>query len=95
LPRSGAAPDISVPVTKNQVIQWVKEDTGNQFPPKEVVITPTGLATAIPGGAFVDLGGDSEAPGAYAFTGTNVQFVFGPNGNIMNYERDAWPFAQK
>lgn len=88
VPEPGSTPNISVPVTKDQVIKWVKDDTGAQFPPSEVIIRPTGPATSIQGGAFVDLGGNSYSPQAYQYTGTNVQFVFGPDGMIMNYERD-------
>jgi hypothetical protein len=87
-PEPGSTPNISVPITKDQVINWVKDDTGAQFPPSEVVVRPTGAATSIQGGAFVDLGGNSYGPQAYQFTGTNVQFVFGPDGMIINYERD-------
>jgi len=88
IPDTGTMPNLSVPVTKDQVIKWVQADTGSQFPPAEVQIRPTGLATPIQGGAFVDLGGNSYSRDAYQFTGTNVQFVFSQDGNIMNYERD-------
>ncbi len=90
LPTPGTAPNLTTPVNRQDVIQMVEEDTGYIFSPNNVLLRPTGAACSLQGGAFVDLGGN-YGDQYYHITGTNVQFVFGSDGNIVNYERDPAP----
>ena len=86
-PSLGAAPNLSVPVQRQDVIRMVKADTGITFSPNQVVIKPTGAASSLMGGAFVDIGPDA-GNGAYrSFTKSNLSMVFGADGNLVNYQR--------
>ena len=80
-------PNLSMPVTRDQVIQMVHADTGSQSAPNQVQMSPTAAACSLQGGAFVDLGGN-DYPGYYNFTGTNVSLVLDRDGKIVHYERD-------
>jgi hypothetical protein len=86
LPGNGFVPDLSVPVTREEVMRMVKTDTGVQFKPNEIIIKPTGACCVLNGGAFVDVlpeGADANNGLSY-----KVNFVFGPDGKLLNYERD-------
>jgi hypothetical protein len=79
----GQTPIVTVPVTKEQVIAMVKADIGEEFPMEEVRISPTGLACAINGGAFVrvkPLGKNNEVG--------VVNLVIGPDGKLISYASD-------
>lgn len=81
----GIAPTIKMPVSRNDIIRMVKAESGTEFKPNEVELRPTGLASAMNGGAFVDiahLGGDPNNALC------KVSLVFGPGGDIVYYERD-------
>ena len=87
LPSLGTAPDLTVPVQKADVIRMVKADTGMTFLPNQVLIKPTGAASSLMGGAFVDIGLD-VGNGVYkSFTKSNLSMVFGADGNLVNYQR--------
>ena len=82
-----AAPDLHVPVAKGEVIQMVKSDSGLELKPQQVVIRPTGAATAVSGGAFVDIvphGGDPNKDRR------KIGLIFGANGNLIYYYRDPY-----
>lgn len=53
LPGDGFVPDLSVPVNREEIIRMVRADSGVEFKPHEVIISPTGAACALNGGAFV------------------------------------------
>jgi hypothetical protein len=89
-PPPGTVPNLNVPVTRDEVMAMEVADTGNQFPPNQVYIWPTGSGSAIQGGARVDFGGHDN-PIYYNFSGSNVSYIFGPGGSIINYERDGPP----
>jgi hypothetical protein len=61
-------------------------DTGVEFTPSEVIIRPTAKASAMNGGAFVDLLPEGLDPN----NGLNykISMVFDANGKLVNYERD-------
>jgi hypothetical protein len=85
LPSGGAMPSLNMPITQEEIIRMVKADTGAEFEPSEIEMRPTAAASALDGGAFVHIGhvnGDSNN-GLY-----KLDFVFGPDGKIVNYERD-------
>ncbi len=85
LPASGTVPKLSVPVTREEVVQMAKADTGIQFAPKDILIRPTGAACSLEGGAFVSVGGKPDQ-----WDITNVSLVIGPDSMIINYQGPAY-----
>jgi hypothetical protein len=86
VPSSGFVPDLSVPVTREEIIRMVKVDSGIEFKPHDVRIRPTAKSTALNGGAFVDV----LPPGADPNNGLdyNISMVFDADGKLVNYERN-------
>jgi hypothetical protein len=73
-------------VKREEIIRMVKADSGVEFKPNEVIISPTGAASALMGGAFVKIlptGADPNNGLA-----SKIDFIFGPDGNINYYIRD-------
>jgi hypothetical protein len=82
----GAVPQTELPVTRDQVIQMVEADTSVKFKPNEVLLDPTGIATAMNGGAKVRIGPPKNAPpgvGPY-----KIDMTFGPDGKLCYYMKD-------
>lgn len=78
----GTAPTMQMPVDRNEVIRMVKEDSGTEFKRSDVQMRPTGVASAMNGGAFVDIaprGGDPNNGLC------KVSLVFGPDGDLAYY----------
>jgi len=84
MPSPGSTPDITVPVTTDEVINMVKADTGIEYPPGMVQIRPTGAASAFSGGAFVDVN-QTMVNGMMLLDGKSISMVFGPDGKLVNY----------
>ena len=87
IPRDGTAPDLSVPVTAAQVISMVKADSGVEFKPNEVTISPTGAACSLMGGAFVYVLPTGRGPGTIPAE-WKMDFIVGRDGKLVNYGRD-------
>jgi hypothetical protein len=85
LPNDGRMPSLNMPVTREQIIELVKADTGVELQPSDIEMTPTGAGTALDGGAFVQIGHLFNDPNN---SNCKLSFVFGPDGNIINYLRD-------
>ena len=85
-PAPGGTPDLSVPVSSDEVRRLVKADTGVEFQSNEVIIRPTGAASALNGGAFVNLLPTGKDPNNAL--NYKIMMVFGSDGNLVNYERD-------
>ena len=86
LPGNGFVPDLTIPIKREDVIRMVKADSGVEFTPNEVLIKPTAAACALNGGAFVDILPTGADPNnALNF---KISMVFGPDGNLVNYEKD-------
>lgn len=86
LPGKGFVPNLNAPVTTEEVIRMVKTDSGVEFKPNEVIIRPTAKASAMNGGAFVDIlstGDDLNNALNY-----KISMVFDADGKLVNYERD-------
>ena len=81
----GTRPKLDLPVNKGDIIRMVREDSGTEFKPHEVLLRPTGAATAINGGAFADIGPLGGDPNNGL---CRVSLVFGPDGNLIYYDRD-------
>jgi hypothetical protein len=86
IPPKGFVPNLSVPVTREDIIRMVKADTGVEFKPNEVIIRPSGAACALNGGAFVNLLPMGKDPNNAL--NNKVMMVFSADGNLANYERD-------
>lgn len=86
LPQSGAVPDLTIPIAREDVIRMVKADSGVEFKPNEVIIRPTAAACALNGGAFVNILPTGKDPNnALNF---KIMMVVGADGKLVNYERD-------
>ena len=90
LPKLAGPADLSMPVTREQVLDLVEADSGRRFPPNEVALTPTGQSGSLMGGADVEVGKDANNPEfAYVTTKeTSFSFTFGRDGRLVYYERD-------
>ncbi len=82
---NGSAATLDLPIQKEDVIRMVKADSGTMFRRDEIQLRPTGTASALNGGAFVDI-----APlGGNPNNGLcKVSLVFDPDGNLAYYCRD-------
>ncbi|HZM06336.1 MAG TPA: hypothetical protein VFC44_25325 [Candidatus Saccharimonadales bacterium] len=86
LPEAGFVPDLTITVSRDDVIRMVKADSGVEFKPNEVLIKPTAISCAFNGGAFVDVLPTGKDPNnALNF---KISMAFGPDGNLVNYQRD-------
>lgn len=90
LPRLAGPADLSMPVTREQVLNLVEADSGKRFPPNEVVLRPTGQSGSLMGGANVEVGKDASNPEMARVTTKQTSFslIFGPDGKLVYYERD-------
>ncbi|HVV01232.1 MAG TPA: hypothetical protein VHH88_07700 [Verrucomicrobiae bacterium] len=83
-----APPDLSPPITREDVIGMIRADAGVQFKPNEIILRPTGAGTAMAGGAFVEV----LPAGADPNNGlsSKIDMVFGQDGKLANYDRDPY-----
>jgi len=84
LPTPGTQPDLSLPVTLSQMLSMIAADTGTTYQPNEVMIRPTGKASAMNGGAFVDVlptGADQNN-----FLNYKMSMTFDNTGKLVDYE---------
>lgn len=85
-PGNGFVPNLTTPVSREDVIRMVKADSGVEFKPNEIIIKPTGAASALNGGAFVDILPSGKDPNnALNYV---ISMVFNADGMLVNYERD-------
>jgi hypothetical protein len=82
IPKNAPPPITTPPVTREEILDIVKAESGRQFYPYEVRMVPTGLSGALNDGVMVDIGGDPDNPFTY-----NYSMVFGPDGNLIAYQR--------
>lgn len=89
MPNLTDAPDLSMPVTREQVAQMVQADCGQQFPPNEVTLTPTGESGSLMGGADAEVGKEVNNPLYREFSISNADFsiVFAKDGTLASYLR--------
>jgi hypothetical protein len=81
-------PPLEGSVGRDEILRVLKADSGQDFPPDQIAIRPTGRGTTMNGGVFVDVGEDINAdlspPAKYTM-------VFGPDGNLVCYGRSDKP----
>jgi hypothetical protein len=89
LPTTGAAPDVSMPVTRQDVKAMAEADSGQQFPPNLVQLTPSAESGSFAGGAIVNVGSEVKnamgIPISKASGGFN--YVFAKDGTLAYYLR--------
>lgn len=83
IPKNPESPKPSS-VSKDEVIRLLKEDSGKEYPPEQVIVSPTGNASAMNGGAYVLVGESVHA--AYGPPPDYIM-IFGPDGKLVNYGR--------
>jgi len=86
LPKAGAAPVISMPVSRPIILRLLKADAGIDYPADQVQLHPTGQFSALPGGVMVEAGGITGNNVYRAMTNTNLDFVLDGNGNLVSYQ---------
>jgi hypothetical protein len=86
LPAPGTKPNLTAPITPSQVLDMVQADTGKTYQPNEVIIRPTGKASAMSGGAFVDILPTGADPNN--FLNYKLSMTFDSSGTLVDYERD-------
>lgn len=79
---SGSKPDPTIPITRADLIQILKQDSGIDFSPNEIRVIPTAFSSGMNGGAHVIVGGDPNNIASWKFT-----MVFSPDGNLNYYCR--------
>lgn len=82
------APPMEPTMTRPEIMRLLKADSGKDFRPNEVAITPTSWSGAMNGGVYVDVGQSvySNAGGVPEYS-----MVFGPDGNLACYLRGKAP----
>lgn len=85
IPKDGKPRDLSVPVTREQVLKMAEADTGLHYELKDVVINPTGAFCTIDGGADIEVGIKHEN-GMEIAAINNLSFVIGKDGKLITYQ---------
>lgn len=89
VPQTGAAPDLSMPVTPKDVLAMAEADSGQQLPPNLVQLIPSAESGSLAGGAIVNVG--SEVKNAVGIPVSNVSagisYVFAKSGTLAYYLR--------
>jgi len=90
LPKLAGPADLSMPVTREQVLDLVEADSGKRFPSNEVNLIPTGQSGSLMGGVDAEVGKDANNPEFVHVTTKEMSFslTFGPDGKLVYYERD-------
>ena len=89
LPTTGAAPDLSIPVTPQDVLQMAEADSGQQLPRNLVQLIPSAESGSMAGGAIVNVG--NQVKNAMGIPISNVSagfnYVFAKSGSLAFYLR--------
>jgi hypothetical protein len=75
----GESPNMSMPVSREEVSKLIGADSGRTFTPDEVRMIPTAASSAMQGGVHVIVGGDTANAGSALYT-----LTFGPD-KMLNY----------
>ena len=89
LPTTGVAPDLSMPVTREQVLAMAEADSGVQYPLKECKLEPSAESGSLAGGAIVDVGSEvlSVLGMPISKSSTGFTYVFAKDGTLAYYLR--------
>jgi hypothetical protein len=86
VPSGAVQPDISTPITRQEIVVLLKADSEVDFPADQISIHPTGTFSSMPGGVSVEAGG---IPGNNVYrimTRTNLDFVLDGSGQLVSYQ---------
>lgn len=88
-PTTGVAPDVSMPVTPQQVLAMAEADSGQEFAPNLVQLIPSAESGSLAGGAVANVG--SEVKNAVGIPISKVSagfnYVFAKDGTLAYYLR--------
>jgi hypothetical protein len=84
---TGEVPKTDLPVTREEITRMVQADTGMGFKPNEILMTPTGTAFAMNGGANIRIGPPKTALPAVSGP-DKLDIIIGPDGKLAYYMRD-------
>jgi hypothetical protein len=82
IPNGAEAPIATPPITREEILNILETDSGTQFPPSEVRMTPSGFSGSLNGGVMVNVGGTPENGASWTY-----DMVFGPDGNLAYFLR--------
>jgi hypothetical protein len=85
IPADGQPRNLTVPVTREQVLTMAEADTGLNYELKDIVIKPTATFCNIDGGADVEVGIKYEN-GMELVRVDNLSFVIDSNGTLISYQ---------
>jgi len=85
IPTDGKPRDLSVPITREEVLPMAEADTGLHYELKDIVIKPTGAYCTIDGGADVEVGIKYEN-GMELARLDNLSFTIGKDGKFITYQ---------
>ena len=78
----GTAPLIVSPVPRRDVMTMLVADSGNQFPPDQVRLVPSGFSGGLNGGVMVHVGGSPDNAASWKY-----DMVFDADGKLAYYLR--------
>ena len=89
LPSTGVAPDLSMPVTREQVTALVQADCGEQFPPNLVQLIPSAESGSLAGGALVNVGSAVKNAAGIPISKSKrgFNYIFAKDGTLAYYMR--------
>lgn len=84
-PTDGKPRNLTVPITREEVLKMAEADTGLHYELKDIVINPTAKFSNIDGGAEVQVGIKYNG-GMMLMDPNNLLFVVGPDGKLVTYQ---------
>ena len=89
MPTMAVAPDLSMPVTRQDVMAMAEADSGQQIPPNLVQLIPSAESGSLVGGAIVDVGSEVKNGMGIPISKANTGFsyVFAKDGTLAYYLR--------
>lgn len=83
---TGEPPDLSIPVTREEVIGMVEADCGVTFKPNECLMRPTGAYGNLNGGVDIRMLPTGEDPNNGL--ASKIEMVINSRGQLVYYDRD-------
>lgn len=80
LPDGSKAPIVTMPVTREEIVNALDAVSGTRFPAQEIRMTPSGLSGSLNGGVLASVGGNPENGASWKY-----DMVFGPDGKLAYY----------
>jgi len=87
IPQNSEPPNVTMPVTREEVLKMAKADAGIDYQQKDMIMRPTGISGSMGGGAAIEIGGHTGDKVFRSMTKTNLDIVFDVDGKIVYYLR--------